>query len=345
MPGHELIVVGASAGGIEALNQLLRGLPADLPAALAVVVHVSPNGAGLLPRVLSRAGPLPALQPRQGEAPRHGRVYVAPPDHHLLIRDGVFHLSRGPRENGHRPAADPLFRSAAWSFGPRVIGVVLSGNLDDGTAGLQAVKLRGGLAVVQHPDDALCSGMPQNALENVTVDHVVPVADMAALLVRLAHEPVNEEAERTMAQEEELELETEMADMDPNALGRSDLLGAPSAFSCPDCGGSLFELHDAKLVRYRCRVGHAYAPESLAAAQSQAVEDALWTALRALKERAALARRLAERMKGHGAERATERYEEQARDAEQHAAVIRELIEHGAGRPPAEPPAAPPPAA
>jgi two-component system chemotaxis response regulator CheB len=338
MPGHDLVVVGASAGGVEALIGLVKRLPADLPAAVCVVVHVPADNPGVLPRILDRAGPLPAAHARDGEPLRPGRIYVAAPDRHLLVHEGHLRVVHGPRENNHRPAVDPLFRSAARAYGPRVVGVVLSGSLDDGTAGLHAVKRRGGVAVVQDPAEALFPGMPQHALANVAVDHVLPLADLAPLLVRLAHSEAPDPGVNDMA--DDMDLETHMAEMDPAALGGTGRLGPPSGFSCPDCGGSLFELHDGQLLRYRCRVGHAYSPESLAAGQSAAVEEALWVAFRALEERAALLRRMARRMQEAGVDRLQQRHEGQAEEIEQRAAVIRQLIEQGVSSPQG-PPASP----
>ena len=177
MSGHDMITIGASAGGVEALTELVRGLPVDLPASVFVSLHVPPHGTSMLPQILSRRGPLPAHHARDGEPIEPGRIYVAPPDLHLLIHQGVVRLSRGPRENGFRPAIDPLFRTAARWHGPRVVGVILSGTLDDGTAGLLAIKERGGFAVVQDPDDALFPGMPRNAMDVVHVDHVLPASE------------------------------------------------------------------------------------------------------------------------------------------------------------------------
>jgi two-component system, chemotaxis family, protein-glutamate methylesterase/glutaminase len=194
MPGHDIVVVGASAGGVEALVDLARSVPPDLPAAMFVVLHVPSTGSSALPEILSRQGSLPAAHVKDGEPIELGRIYVAPPDHHLLLRTGHVHLARGPRENGHRPAVDPLFRSAAGEYATRVIGVVLSGALDDGTAGLVAVKGRGGLAVVQEPADALYPAMPGSAIEHVRVDHVLPAAAMGPLLARLTLEPAAEAA-------------------------------------------------------------------------------------------------------------------------------------------------------
>ena len=186
MIGHDIVVVGASAGGVEALTRLVRTLPEDVPATLFVVLHLPADGKSHLPQILTRNGPLLASHPSDGEAIQQRRIYVAPPDHHLVVGRGYVRVIRGPKENGHRPAVDTLFRSAARAYGRRVVGVVLSGSLDDGTAGLQAVKLRNGVGVVQSPDEALFAGMPTSALENVQIDHCLGVAEIGSLLVRLA---------------------------------------------------------------------------------------------------------------------------------------------------------------
>ncbi len=324
MPDHDLIVVGASAGGVEALTQLVAGLPADMPAALAIVMHIPATNVSLLPTILGKAGSLPAQNPRDHEPIRKGRIYVAPPDQHLLIQNGQLRLGRGPRENGHRPAIDPLFRSAAWHFGPRVVGVVLSGNLDDGTAGLLAIKRQGGVTLVQDPTEAVAPGMPSSAIENGAADQVLPVADIAAVLVDLAYESVIDRGERNMSGE--MENEMKIAEFDAQALQSTEQNLPPSGFACPECGGTLFEIHENELVRYRCRVGHAFSPETLAAEQVKSVDDALWVAFRALKERAALARRMAQRMRERGMIQLAQRHEEQARDAETQAQKIRRVL-------------------
>ena len=285
MPDHGIVVVGASAGGVEALADLAASLPDDLAAAVFVVLHLPATGTSALPEILRRHGPLPAAHVNDGEPIRPGRIYVAPPDHHVLVRTGHVHLSRGPRENGHRPAIDPLFRSAAREYATEVIGVVLSGALDDGTAGLLAIKSRGGVAVVQQPTDALYPGMPGNALEHVQVDHVVAAASIGKLLTRLVADLLDAPREPAPTG---MRVEVEMEGFAPEAF-ESNHPGRPSGFSCPDCNGVLWQIKDGGPERYRCRVGHAWSPESLLSQQSEALEAALWVALRSLEERAALA--------------------------------------------------------
>jgi two-component system, chemotaxis family, protein-glutamate methylesterase/glutaminase len=324
MPDHGIVVVGASAGGVEALTDLAASLPGDLPAAVFVVLHLPATGTSALPEILRRHGPLPAAHVKDGEPIQPGRVYVAPPDHHVLLRTGHVHLARGPRENGHRPAIDPLFRSAAREYATRVIGLVLSGALDDGTAGLLAIKSRGGIAVVQDPADALYPGMPGNALEHVQVDHVAAAASMGRLLARLiadvAEPPTNPAPS-------DMQVEVEMEGLSLEAF-EGNHPGRPSGFSCPDCNGVLWQIQDGGLERYRCRVGHAWSPESLLTQQSEALEAALWVALRSLEERAALARRLAEPARGRGYTITATRFEEQAAEAQQAARLVRDMLLH-----------------
>ena len=327
--GHDVIVIGASAGGVEALAALARRLPADLPAAVFIVLHVPAYGTSVLPGILSRHGALPASHPADGEEIQTGRIYVAPPDYHLLLEPGRVLLTRGPAENGHRPAVDTLFRSAARAYGPRVQGVVLTGTLDDGTAGLQAIKMRGGVALAQDPEEALFASMPRSAIENVPVDYVLPLAGLAETLVRLAHEPASERRDAVPPEiETSVETETGVAEFDMAAL-ETPREGQPSVFACPDCHGVLWEVNDGDLLRFRCRVGHAFSPETLLATQSDNLEDALWIALRALEESAALAGRLKDRAAERGHALAAERFSEQSRDAFQRAAIIRQALLRG----------------
>jgi two-component system chemotaxis response regulator CheB len=321
MPDHGIVVVGASAGGVEALAELAASLPDDLAAAVFVVLHLPATGTSALPEILRRNGPLPAAHVNDGEPIRPGRIYVAPPDHHVLVRTGHVHLSRGPRENGHRPAIDPLFRSAAREYATEVIGVVLSGALDDGTAGLLAIKSRGGVAVVQKPTDALYPGMPGNALEHVQVDHVLAAASMGKLLARLVADLLDAPQEPAPA---EMRVEVEMEGFSLEAFEGTHP-GRPSGFSCPDCNGVLWQIKDG-VERYRCRVGHAWSPESLLIQQSEALEAALWVALRSLEERAALSGRLAEPARRRGHSITATRFEEQAAEAQQAARLVRDLL-------------------
>jgi two-component system chemotaxis response regulator CheB len=338
MPGHDVIVVGASAGGVEALARLVSRLPADLPASLFVVLHLPASGRSMLPQILSSKSRLSAEHPEDGAPTKYGRIYVAPPDRHLMVESGRVRLVRGPRENGHRPAVDVLFRSAARSYGARVIGVVLSGALDDGTAGLLAVKRRGGVAIVQDPAEALFAGMPGSALDNVDVDHCLCLGEMAPLLVQLAHEPV--EAGGAEPVSGDMDFESELAKLDLQAVERDPRPGQPSVFTCPECHGNLWEIQDGELIRFRCRVGHAYSADSLQAGQSEALEAALWTALRALEEKAALARRLGTRARERGHLRAEALFHEQEHAAEHSAGLVRDVLVSGqvfAGGDPAVP--------
>jgi two-component system, chemotaxis family, protein-glutamate methylesterase/glutaminase len=322
LSGHNIIVVGASAGGVEALSVLARELPAGLPAAVFVVLHIPAHSPSMLPSILSRAGQLPALQPTDGMAISHGCIYVARPDHHMLLERGYIRIVRGPRENHHRPAIDPLFRSAARSYGPRVAGVILTGMLDDGTAGLLAIKQRGGVAIVQDPKEALYPSMPSSALEHVPVDHCLTLSEISTLLVELAHASLPEQGATHVP--EEMEQEIRVTTMDLAAMTSDDHPGTPSAFSCPECGGVLWELNDGNLLRFRCRTGHAYSPESMLAGQSDTLEEALWVALKTLEESLSLSRRLGRQARERGQLLVAERFEERAADAEQRIVVLRQ---------------------
>ena len=320
MASRDIILIGASAGGVQALTELIAGLPSDLPATVFVVLHISPYGRSAMPVILSRAGGLPAVHAQDGEPVRTGRVYVAPPDHHLILQDGLVRLSRAPTENAQRPAVDVLFRTAAQTYGRRAIGVVLTGNLDDGTAGLAVVKRHGGLAVGQDPEDADYPSMPQSAIANVSIDYVLPLSGIAALLVELTSVPLQEPEP----------IETEGPDMKEELEHGQDHeeQGVPSDLTCPECGGSLRESPVEEAIHFRCRTGHAYSPETLLAKQQDVVEAALWAAVRSLQENAALARRMERRM-SQGSRltvAAQQRYERRAEEAERHAEVLRRLL-------------------
>ncbi|HKD80250.1 MAG TPA: chemotaxis protein CheB [Candidatus Angelobacter sp.] len=323
MAERNIIVVGCSVGGVEALQQLVSGLPKDLPAAVLVVLHLAPQGTSVLPEILSRAGRLPAAHPHDGETIRMGRIYVAPPDNHLTVDDGRVRVMHGPKENRHRPAVDPLFRSAARWYGSRVIGVVLTGSLDDGTAGLLSIKQRGGIAIVQDPENALCGDMPRNAIETVDVDYIVRLDAIPKLLQQLVPQEVTENG---VGGSRQLRKETEIAELDMDAIEDENRPGTPSTFACPECGGVLWELSGEKILRFRCRVGHAYTANSLSVEQSEQMEGALWAAMRALEEGASLALRMAEKAARSKHRRAEKRYRERAAAKMQQAEALRGLI-------------------
>lgn len=325
MPTHDIIVIGASAGGLEALRALVEELPHDFPAAILVVWHISPDSPGILPDILSRAGELPAINATNLEAIVPDRIYIAPPDHHLLVEKGFLRITKGPRENHFRPSADPLFRAAAAVYGPRVVGVILSGGLDDGTAGLWAVKQQGGIAVVQHPHDTLVSSMPQNALDHVPVDYCVPLSELAALLVRLATTPVPEEG--AVAMSNALEIEVGIARED-NAIDSGVLeLGEMSPFACPECHGMLRELKEGDRVRYRCYTGHAYSAQSLLSKATEAIEDYLWIAIQGIEESALLLRHLAHHLMDSGRQEEAEAYLAEAEEAHRRSFLVRQAAQ------------------
>ncbi|AGL18666.1 chemotaxis protein CheB [Actinoplanes sp. N902-109] len=327
---RDIVAVGASAGGVEALRALVAGLPADYPGVVLVVLHIPREAPSALPSILRRSGPLPASAAIDGEPARPGHVYVAPNDRHLLFLDGRLRLTRGPSENGHRPAIDPLFRSVARTAGERGVGVVLSGTRDDGAAGLAGIVARGGLAVVQEPDDALYPGMPRAALTRVRPHHILPAAKLGGLLNEIIAMDLPEDSAPT--DDALLEAEVTIAGLGP--LTTDELPVAPAGFGCPDCGGSLFEIGDEPTPRYRCRVGHAWSPESLLAEQAVALEGALWIALRALEEKSELSRRLAG---SRDRPITSARFQELARETEAAGATIRQLIEQLGSVPDPEP--------
>ncbi|MBB5960212.1 two-component system chemotaxis response regulator CheB [Saccharothrix tamanrassetensis] len=329
MPTRDLIVVGASAGGVEALRAFVAGLPEDLEAAVAVVLHLPSGGTSALPAILDRSGPLPAVGARAGMPLRPGRIHVAPPDHHLLVVDGTAHLSHGPTENGHRPAVDALFRSAAAARGSGVIGVVLSGALDDGAAGMVAIANRGGLTVVQDPEEALYTGMPSAVMRHVSVDHVVSAGTMGALLKDEVGRRVPDGREPSEMLRREVVLTANDGGADPSEVRG---MGTPSNFSCPDCSGTLVEL-DVEGSRFRCQIGHGWTADALLDAQDATLEKALWTALRTLEEKANLARRMRADAQKRGADAMVKRYQNSEQESTAAADVLRGHLMSGAFAP------------
>lgn len=321
---HDVIVIGASSGGVQPLMKLAAGLPPDLAAAVFVVVHVRPDAPSQLPAILNRAGQLPAAHAVDGEPIRRSRIYVAPPGFQTYLHRGHISVRRGPYENSNRPAIDPLFRTAAHHYGPRVTGVVLSGSLDDGSAGLVAVKNGGGIVVVQDPDEAEFPDMPANARERAGVEVILRADQLGPYLAQVALQ----NGARAMLPRE-VPLETiEEAPAGERSL-RSDELGVASGLTCPDCHGALWEIRDGTSIRYRCRVGHAYSEDSMLTAQTDSVERAVWAALRALEERVALMHKLADNARRRGNEGIAAMFEERVNPVDRDVRTLRELIVSG----------------
>jgi two-component system chemotaxis response regulator CheB len=309
-----VVAVGASAGGVEALTQLVAGLPADLPYAVLVVLHMPPEAPSVLAKIIDRHSPLPAVPATNGAHLDAGRIYVGVPDRHLLVHDHRIVLSEGPTENGHRPAINALFRSVAVHFGPRAISVLMSGVLDDGVLGSGAVRARNGETVVQHPEDAVFAALPLNALRAGVIDHQVSASNAGSLLATLVNRTIEE---REMEPDEAMELENRIA-MGPkySTAFDSEALGPPSGYTCPDCNGGLMSFSENN---FRCHVGHAWTSESLLKARDDEVEGALWVALRSLQEKVTLSRRLADNV---GPGMMARRYLEVAGEAEHALAVL-----------------------
>ena len=318
-PGPLVVVVGASLGGVDALQQFAADLPAGFPAAVLVVQHTAPDGPGLLGGILDTAGPLPAATATDGEPLRAGTIRVAPPDRHLVVRGCTLRLTRGARENRSRPALDPLFRSAAIAHGSRVIGVVLTGLLNDGAAGLLAVQRCGGRTVVQSPGDAAHPGMPLSALAALTPDHTVPLADVGPLLQHLVQMPTVP----SPPPPDDLVREDRLADTGVTSIAEADAWGTHAPMTCPECGGTLWERKDGPLLRYRCHTGHAYTAQALVDEQDESIEQTLWATLRVLVERTATLDALARTERASGRPTVADRYEARAVESHAHAQRLR----------------------
>lgn len=324
MPAHDIFVIGASAGGVEALTRLVRTLPANFRGSLFVVLHLPSESPSLLPQILTHVGQLKASHPVDGEQIKQSHIYAAPPDHHMLIEEEYIRVIRGPKENRHRPAIDPLFRSAARSYRERAVGIVLSGMLDDGTAGLMAIKRCGGLAIVQEPSEALYPSMPQSACEHVKIDYCLPVDTIGPLLISLASEPVQERPPDLAGKA--LDKEVRIVEMETDGFNEQAQVGKPSVFSCPECGGVLWEIKDGDFLRFRCRTGHAFSAESALAEQAEAVDKALWNALKTLDEKASLAAQLAKQAQERGNAQSARYFQQQMQEAEIDARQLRAIL-------------------
>jgi two-component system chemotaxis response regulator CheB len=321
------ITIGASAGGIEALKEVVSQIPADLPAPVFVAVHIPPFVASSLPEIISKAGPLPAVHPQDGTKIEVGRIYVAPPDHHLLVDERCIAVKKGPKENRFRPSIDALFRSAAYVCGPRAIGVVLSGALDDGTSGLWSIKRLGGITVVQQPNQARFESMPRSALEYVDIDYNLPSSEIGALLGRLANEhrvsevAVEPDTKTRMAKEIQIAAEN-------GAFQKGIMeLGTLTPFTCPECHGALVKIAEGKMSRFRCHTGHAYTDNALLEAVMETTGEMLWQVIRSLEEGVMLLKHMGQHLQDAGDPTRAKIFFAKAHDIEKrsktfHAAVL-----------------------
>lgn len=330
MPGHDIIVIGTSAGGLKALGAIVGTLPTDIDAVLFIVQHLAADKPSILPKILADVSSLPASHPSDGEPIQKGRIYVAPPDYHLLVNQGSMRVVRGPQENRFRPAIDALFRSAARAYGSRVVGVVLTGYLDDGTVGLQAVKKQGGVAIVQDPKEAEYPSMATSALRYVKVDHCLPLAEIPDLLVQLSKQPAAEEEAYPVT--EEMEVESKIAEQQMNTqefLKNVEAIGTRTTYTCPECNGSIWQIGKSEPLRFRCHIGHSFTADVFLSEQTQNIENALWSAVRAMEEKVTFSRQMSERMKNYNLQSAAAKYEDHAKSLDGEVSLIREIILKG----------------
>ena len=331
MPGHDIIVIGASAGGLKALGAILGNLPSDIDAAIFIVKHLAADKPSILPKILADLSSLPASHPSDGEAIQKGRIYVAPPDNHLLLnQQGSIRVVHGPKENRFRPAIDSLFRSAARAYGSRVVGVVLTGYLDDGTVGLQAVKKRGGVTIVQDPKEAEYPSMPTSALRYVKVDRCLPLAEIPDLLVELSKQPAAEQEAYPMT--EEIEIESNIAEQQMNTkelLDNVEAIGTRTTYTCPECNGSIWQIDKSEPLRFRCHTGHSFTADTFLAEQTQSLENALWSATRIMEDKVMFLRQMSERMRNYNLQSAAAKYEDHAESLDAEVSLIRGIIVKG----------------
>lgn len=319
---QKIIVIGASAGGFEAIKTIVKSLPAHFDASVFIVWHMAPDIRGVLPQVLNRLNTIYAAHAYDKEEIKPNRIYIAPPDHHLLVEKGRVRITRGPKENRFRPAIDPLFRSAAYVYGTRVIGIILSGALDDGTAGLFTVKNYGGIAIVQDPADAEVPSMPENALREVQADYTLPASEIARQLINLSKEKAP--ANTGIMKDEKTKAEIQIAAED-NALhlGLPDV-GELTPFTCPECHGVLSKIQEGTLARFRCHTGHAYSIDTLLASISENIEDSLYSALRGIDESIMLLNHIGDHYAEVNHPQLAALYFKKAKEAEARANMVRQ---------------------
>ena len=320
-----IIVIGASAGGFDVIRTLVAGLPPDLNAAVLIVWHMSPDVHGIMPDVLNRVHTLPATHAVDGESllPRH--VYVAPPDHHLLVDNDVIRITRGPKENRFRPAIDPLFRSAALAYGPGVIGVICSGALDDGTAGLWTIKQYGGIAIAQDPAEAQVPSMPESAIGAVAMDYILPAAAIAPLLAKLVTEPLpatRQTSPDTTLVKGEIDIAMEDAQQSRNVYQEGEL----SPYTCPECHGVLSTLLEGGRMRFRCHTGHAYSADSLLSSIGENIEGNLWATIRTIQESVMLLNHMGDHFAEANETHLAGLYFKKAKEADMRMALVRRAV-------------------
>jgi len=320
-----IVVIGASAGGVPALQACVASLPTDLAAAVFVVLHTRADAVSRLPEILSRCGPLSAREAEDGDKIRAGCIYVAKPDHHLLVDKTHISVKKGPKENRFRPSIDALFRSAAYTHGPRVIGVVLSGALDDGTSGLWSIKRLGGTTIVQDPRQASFDSMPLSALEQVDIDHTLPTDEIGQKVARLIGEEARHAVHAPQDLIRQMQIETEVA-ASANAFKKGLIeFGEFTVLTCPECHGSLVKLTEGSAVRYRCHTGHGFTASALLAGITEMVEPALWDVTRALEESVMLLDHIAKQLADAGRSEESRRFHDKARQTEKRAHALQEL--------------------
>ena len=324
MLNRDVVVIGGSAGGFHGLLEILGSLPERFPAAVLVVLHSSPASKDMLSRVLSARIDLRVSTAVDGERLTPGRIYVAPADHHMILTDGHVRTTKGPKENRARPAIDPLFRSAALTRGPRVIGVILSGMLDDGASGLWSIKDRGGLTIIQDPEEAPYPWMPEAAARNVNVDHVVRVAEIGPLLNRLVREPLKDS--RDIGPSTGLEIETAIASEAPALQVGSMKLGSLSPWACPECHGVLSQIREGGVLRFRCHTGHAYSADSLLASIAENTEHTLWSAIRSLEEKLLLLLHVSDHLTEQGRPAEAKALRQETGKVQEHIEQLRRIV-------------------
>lgn len=326
MAKRNIIVIGASSGGFTAIRELVRSLPGDLEAAIFIVWHMSPDVEGILPRTLNKISSLRSEHAKDHEPIINGRVYIAPPDHHLILEKDEIRITKGPKENRFRPAVDPLFRSAAYTFGPRVIGIILSGALDDGTAGLWLIKQRGGIAIVQNPSEAEVSGMPESALRQVDVNYTLRVPEMAPVLSALVQSEAVPETKQPHELQERTQMEIDIAM--GKKLPHDDILqfGERSPYTCPECHGVLSAFRDGNILRYRCHTGHSFSVESLLTAFTEMIEVNLWSAIRNMQETLILLNHCGDHYASKNKPREAAAYFKKAREMDNRIQIVRMAV-------------------